>query len=223
MCGRFYLKTPPAKLMDRFELDTLDFEIDPHENVCPTEDIPVVLHESPTTLSGARWGLIPSWSKDLRVGAKMINARSETVAEHPAFRKAFDKRRCLVLADGFYEWRKDEGKRKTPIAYSLASGQPLAFAGLWEWWKRPGGEWLRSCTIITTAANDLVMPVHDRMPVILLPDQKSIWLDVDASNAMESISLLRAFPADQMTSHEVSPELLVIQRKPADTQRSLHL
>jgi putative SOS response-associated peptidase YedK len=170
MCGRFTLRTPLSVLVTQFGAQ-LAQPLQLAINVCPTQQIPVVrLHEGHRELTRMRWGLIPSWSRDLKVGFSNINARADTVASKPAFRAAYKRRRCLVPADGYYEW-KTEGKAKIPFLYEIDGGQPFAFAGLWEFWK-PGdgeGEPVESCTLITTEPNELAAKVHDRMPVILDP------------------------------------------------------
>jgi putative SOS response-associated peptidase YedK len=224
MCGRYYLKTPPAQLAVHFELETIDYKPEPNENVSPTQIVPVVLSDSPKTLSDAKWGLIPSWAKDGKIGSSLINARAEGIEEKPSFRSAFKRRRCLVLADGFYEWRKNPDGTKTPIQYSLKSGEPFAFAGLWEVWRPLNGDSLRTCTIITTDANETVTPVHNRMPVILPRGEENTWLDVEGTSTGEAISLLRPFPADLMTGLEVSQGPLITiskARKTANTTASL--
>ncbi len=205
MCGRYYLKTPPPQLMDLFKLKNCETVLEPNLDVRPTNSVPVVLGDDPSTMTTARWGLIPSWAKDIKVGYKMFNARSETVAENGAFRSAFKRRRALVLADGFYEWRKNPDGTKTPFAFTLASGEPFAFAGLWEMWRPVDGAPVRSCTIITTTPNELVSGVHDRMPVILSADDYGTWLDTEEPPEI-ALSLLRAYPANLMRQTEVSPD-----------------
>ena len=211
MCGRYYLKTPPAQIAIRFNLETLETEVVPRENISPTQNVPVILNESPRVLSEAKWGLVPSWSKDPKMGAKLCNARCEGVEEKPSFRSAFKRRRCLIVSDGFYEWRKNPDGTKTPIQYGLAEGQPFAFAGLWEIWRPPEGEPLRTCTIITTSANELVEPVHDRMPVILRPEDEKFWLDTDENPAI-ALALLRPYAAEEMIAREVTEGPLVTKK-----------
>jgi putative SOS response-associated peptidase YedK len=170
-------------------------------NVAPSQDVLIVTQRDVPTLEKARWGLVPSWAKDPAIGNKMINARAETLKEKPAFRAAFKARRCAILADGFYEWRKNDGGGKTPMYIRLRTQEPFAFAGLWESWNGPGGEPLTSCTIITTTPNTLMAPIHNRMPVILQLDQIHSWItqpsrDVD--------SLLCPMSADAMETYAVS-------------------
>src|SRR5262249_41990060 len=149
----------------------------PSLNICPTEEVFVVTNAMPKTLSRAKWGLLPFWAKDPREGSKMINARAEGIADKPAYRNAIRKRRCLVLADGFYEWRKNPNGSKTPFQFSQTAGKPFAFAGLWETWRPPGMDPIRTCTIVTTNANSVVEPIHDRMPVMLHYADIPLWLD----------------------------------------------
>lgn len=204
MCGRYSLTVNPEELMEHFHLDSADATTSPRFNIAPTQDVPVVLNESPTRLSIVQWGLIPSWAKDPGIGAQMINARAETLPEKPAFRNAFKKRRCLVLADGFYEWRKEaDGKTKTPIYLRLKSGEPFALAGLWEVWTSPEGEKRRTCTIITTEPNDLVAPIHNRMPAILARDAAADWLD-GTMEPLALMSMLKPYAVDQMQAYPVS-------------------
>ena len=151
-----------------------------------------------------RWGLIPWWAKDPSVGSRMINARAEGLHQRPAFRDALRKRRCLVLADGFYEWRK-EGNRKVPVRIVLKSREPFAFAGLWETWRAPNGDQVRSCTIVTTRPNALLATIHDRMPVILPEEAEAMWLSPDNQDSPLLDGLLGPFPAGSMEAYAVSP------------------
>ena len=150
-----------------------------------------------------RWGLAPSWAKDPKIGSRMINARAETLAERPSFRAAYRRRRCLIVADSFYEWKR-EGRNRTPMRIMLESEELFAFAGLWEAWKRPDDSWLTSCAIVTTSANELVAEIHDRMPVILDPDVESVWLDPDIDDTAALSDLLVPYPSELMTAYEVS-------------------
>src|SRR5664279_313889 len=149
----------------------------PRYNIAPTQYVPVITNEQPKTLSLYRWGLIPSWAKEEAIGNKMINARADGIAEKPSFRSAFKRRRCLVPASGFYEWRKGDGKTKTPMYIHLKDQDLFAMAGLWEVWHNSNGDEIRTFTIITTDANDFMMPVHNRMPVILHKRDYEQWLD----------------------------------------------
>ena len=176
MCGRFTLAaTTPGELRQRFPLGE-SVEIRRRFNVAPGDRVLAVrVHEGAATGDLLRWGFVPPWADDPAVGFKMINARSETVAEKPAYRDAFRSHRCLIVADGFYEWRREGGRQ--PFHITRARGEPFAFAGLHTSWKDPQGEWLRSCTILTTQANEAIASIHPRMPVILAPEDEAVWLD----------------------------------------------
>ena len=154
-----------------------------------------------------KWGLIPFWAKDTSIGNRLINARGESAAEKPAFRAAFKSRRCLVPADGFYEWKKRKGDQKQPYLVRNADGSPFAFAGLWESWTGPEGEIIESCTILTTDANDLTQPIHDRMPVILKPEDYDLWLDPEVKDPKLLKPLLRPYPSEEMIAEPVSPKV----------------
>jgi putative SOS response-associated peptidase YedK len=202
MCGRYTLKTPVSELAERFEIEDSPSSITPSYNIAPTQQVATVLAENgKRKLEMLHWGLIPSWAKDPEIGNRMINARAETVAEKPSYRKAFQERRCLILADGFYEWQKtDNGKQ--PFYIRMQDESPFAFAGLWESWRN--GREIRSCTIITTAPNELAAPIHNRMPVILDPEDYEMWLDPDFDERDPLTSLLKPYPADVMEAYPVS-------------------
>lgn len=202
MCGRFVLAADPETLQQAFNLASLP-DIQPRYNIAPTQIIPVITNEAPDTLSMLRWGLIPSWSKDMSVASKMINARAETAAEKPAFHAAFRRRRCLIPATGFYEWQARENGR-TPMFIHLKNAPVFAFAGLWEVWHSPQGDEVRSVTILTTEANSFMRSIHDRMPVILHSADYKTWLDSSEVPADVLRSLLRPFEAAEMTAYEVS-------------------
>ena len=205
MCGRFTLTTPGDTLAEIFELSEVP-DLPPRYNIAPSEPVATVRLPSgnaPRELVLLRWGLIPHWAKDPGVGARMINARSETVATNPAFRSAFRRRRCLVPATGFYEWQRQE-RRKQPVYIRMHDGQPFAFAGLWEHWEGPEGTPIESCTLLTTQPNDLVRPVHDRMPVILDPKDYELWLDPDVQDPARLQPLLRPYASEQMVAYPVS-------------------
>jgi putative SOS response-associated peptidase YedK len=179
VCGRYTLASPnPAEVRARFQLSE-SVEVRRRFNVAPGDDVLAVTTDREGARRGEslRWGLVPSWAKQPDTGVKMINARIETVAERPAFRRAFERYRCLIIADGFYEWRSAPGLPKQPFHITTDDGALFAFAGLWSIWHAPDGAKLRSCTILTTAANSAVAPLHDRMPVILAADAESVWLD----------------------------------------------
>jgi putative SOS response-associated peptidase YedK len=205
MCGRYTLTVDPSQLMATFDLTASDLIWGgPRYNIAPAQTVAVLYDQTPTVLSGARWGLVPSWSKDVSAGYKMINARSETLSEKPSFRTLLKKKRCVVLADSFYEWRKNGDGSKTPMRFLMTDAAPFAFAGLWDAWKSPEGEWLRTCTIITTAPNPLVAPVHDRMPAILAANARMNWLNPANDDPGYLTSLLGAYPADAMRGYPVS-------------------
>ena len=210
MCGRYTL-TKAAHL--RLKLEEAGYHFDefshtrfaPRFNVAPTQRVPVILNESPKKVSIAKWGLLPFWVKDEKIGASMINARCESVATKPAFRSAFKKRRCLIPADGFYEWAKTTAG-KIPNWFRMADERVFYFAGLWETWNNPSGEKVRTCSIVTTGPNELVAPFHDRMPVILPPEGETVWMDAQSSvEALEG--LLRPFAAPLMNATVVSTEV----------------
>jgi putative SOS response-associated peptidase YedK len=164
----------------------------------PNQSVPAVIrHNGINQLVCFRWGLIPSWSKDPSIASKLINARAETVDKKPSFKDAFKKRRCLIVADGFYEWKR-EGNKKMPLYFYLKSGRPFGFAGLYETWISPDKKEINTCVIITTAANELIAPDHDRMPVILSNDQERVWLDSDVVDVPGLLSILKPYPAEEM-------------------------
>lgn len=203
MCGRFTLAVPGEQVAAQFQLSTTP-ELTARYNIAPTQQIAAVrAGDAGRELALFRWGLVPSWAKDPSVGARMINARSETVAEKPSFRTALRQRRCLIPADGFYEWQAAAGG-KQPFHIRLADGGLFAMAGLYEHWKTPEGGWLHSCTILTTEANELMRPLHDRMPVILAPEQYDLWLDPGLRDAGPLQALIAPYPAEQMVAGPVS-------------------
>ncbi|PHJ60457.1 hypothetical protein VF14_14740 [Nostoc linckia z18] len=205
MCGRFTLNQPVEALAKIFDVQQLP-DLPAEYNIAPTQKVATLLQNPESKkreFQQLHWGLIPSWAKDPGIGAKTINARAETVAEKPAFRSAFKHRRCLVLADGFYEWQRQQGK-KQPFYFRLQDGQPFAFAGLWERWQSPSNEEITSCTILTTAANELLQPIHERMPVILDPQDYDLWLDSQVQTPQTLQQLLRSYPAAAMTAYPVS-------------------
>jgi putative SOS response-associated peptidase YedK len=191
-------------LADRFGV-TLPGDFEPRFNVAPTDGVLAVAERSAgRELMLARWGLVPRWAKEAKIGARMINARAETLTEKSAYSPLLAKNRCLVLADGFYEWRLDPDGRKRPVRYTIGGGEPFGFAGLWTGWRDPAsGESLRTCTIITTRANALVAPVHDRMPVIIPRGVEEEWLDRDVP-VEAALSLLQPYPPEHMHAAEAS-------------------
>lgn len=203
MCGRYTLIADIGDLAQRFEFDGADFRYDPGYNIAPTESVVTVRNVDGREAALMKWGLIPFWAKDPKIGAWMINARAETVAEKPAFRNALRKRRCLVLADGYYEWQKTPvGKR--PYRIMMKSGEPFAMAGLWETWRDIQGNVVPSCTIITTAANDYLAPIHNRMPVILPQEAEELWLDSRVENPISLIDILTPYSDKAIDAYEVS-------------------
>ncbi len=203
MCGRFTLFASPDTIQAEFDLPEVPANLAPRYNIAPTQAVAVIANHTERRLELFQWGLIPSWAKDPSIGSRMINARAETLAEKPSFRTALRKRRCLILADGFYEWRKESGG-KTPFFIHLRSGRPFALAGLWEVWQTPDGVALPTCTIITTGPNSLVAALHDRMPVILPPDAYARWLDPEPQAPADLAPLLVSYPADAMNLYAVS-------------------
>lgn len=224
MCGRFTLRTPSNVLVERFLLP-IDPQWSPRYNIAPTQPVAAVrLDEQGGGREGVllRWGLVPSWAKDPAMGSRLINARAETVAEKPSFRSAFKRRRCLVPADGYYEWQKTGG-RKQPYFIRLADDRPFAFAGLWEHWDRGGEGPLETCTIITTVANELTADVHVRMPVILDESDYDVWLDAAIDDRQPLEQLLAPYASSEMKMDPVStyvnsprnegPECVKVQRQ----------
>jgi len=204
MCGRFTLTTDTQKLTETFAQFEPPPQITPRFNIAPSQPVAVVANNSQNKIDFFVWGLIPSWAKDPKIGNRMINARSETLAEKPSFRAAYRRRRCLVLADGFYEWRKNPDKSKTPIYIQLEGQTPFAFAGLWEYWQSPHGDEILSCTIITTQPNQFMADIHNRMPVILPRQAYEQWLDPAEQPPERLQPLLKPYPAEEMTAYPVS-------------------
>ena len=207
MCGRFTLFTSLKELTDRFGLDSFPVNLSPSYNIAPTQPV-LTVRSMPGSSRQVqadfmRWGLIPAWAKDASLGARMINARSETASVKPSFQSAFRKRRCLILADGFYEWKKTPvGKQPTRI--QMKGGSPFAFAGLWESWNNPEGRTVHSCSILTMAANSFMKNIHDRMPLILQKDTESKWLDPSKNDPEEIKEMIEELPNDCFESWNVS-------------------
>lgn len=206
MCGRFSQSQPAAAIAQAFQVAVPP--LTPRYNIAPTQSVATVLRtpeQKDRQFKMLHWGLIPSWAKDPKMGARLINARAETVSEKPAFRTAFRQRRCLVLADGFYEWQQQENKKqKQPFYFRLQDGRPFAFAGLWERWEDANGEDIESCTFLTTEANALMRPIHNRMPVILDPKEYDLWLDPEVKKPELLQPLLRPYPIEEMMAYPVS-------------------
>jgi putative SOS response-associated peptidase YedK len=208
MCGRFRLARSKELLDEAFGAveGPVPVEWEPRYNVAPGQSIVAVRQDAARPvreLVKLRWGLIPAWAKEASIGYKMINARAETAAEKPAFRQAMRKRRCLIPADGFYEWKK-AGGIKFPYCFTLVDDSIFAFAGLWERWRNPAGEPIESCTILTTEPNELAREIHDRMPVILSPEDYELWLDPGFARVDELKAMLQPYPAPEMRRYRVS-------------------
>lgn len=205
MCGRFVRKADGAEVAEEFDIEPGDFpfSLEPRYNIAPGQQAAAVLFDGRRKVEGLQWGLIPFWAKDPKIGYRMINARAETLAEKPSFRNPLKKKRCLIVADGFYEWRKD-GSRKTPMYVRLKGGRPFGFAGLYDDWKSPEGKAVRTFTIVTTSPNSLLAPIHDRMPVILPKEAYAAWLG-QADKEGGVVDLLRPFPESEMEAWRVSP------------------
>jgi len=209
MCGRFVGYRNLEELLEYFPIDKTACETTASYNIAPTQEVlAIVSREGENWLDKFHWGLVPFWAKDVSVGNKLINARSETIDKKPSFRVAFKKRRCLIPADGFYEWQGEKGN-KQPIYLSLPGQEPFAFAGLWERWtpKEADSEEYRSCTIITTAASESVKPIHHRMPVILKPEKYDQWLDPELSNPFDLRNILENWTLDELAATPVSKQV----------------
>ena len=201
MCGRFYLLTDLAAVMERFAAggSESDWAALPAGDFVPGQSIPAVVGEGGRQLVSLRWGLIPAWAKDQALGRKLFNARAETLAEKPSFKNAFKNRRCLIPADGFYEWTGEKGQKRA-VRFSLRSREPFAFAGLYETWRSPSGEPIGTCTIVTTEPNGLISPLHDRMPAILPQEKEAFWLDPAVRDPALLRPLLVPYPEAEMCS-----------------------
>ncbi len=205
MCGRYTLKTAPELLAEQYDIQSLP-PLQSRYNIAPGQQVLAVRIPPEGSLREGglfRWGLIPSWAKDHKMGDRMINARAETVGQKPAFRGPFRHRRCLVVADGFYEWQR-EGRIKQPFYFQMKDGGPFGFAGLWDRWQGPDGKSVESCTLLTTEPNALLGPIHHRMPVIIDPRHYTDWLDPEAWNQNLLQTLLRPYPAEKMIGFPVT-------------------
>ena len=201
MCGRFSFSPLSKIIEDRFDVK-VDSNYKPRYNCAPSQNLAVISNFDPGSLSYFRWGLIPFWARDPKIGYRMINAKAETITEKPSYKNAFRRKRCLVLSDGFFEWKKVGEKEKTPYRILLKEESLFSMAGIWDAWKNEEGEIINSFSIITTVPNDLMMNIHDRMPVILHPADESKWLGDTAPEVL--LELLRPFPAEKMTAYPVS-------------------
>lgn len=225
MCGRFTLRTPAAEVARHFRLPDVP-DLDARYNIAPSQDIPVIRpgQERQRELVFCRWGLVPFFAKDPSAGRQPINARCETVATSPMFRAAIRRRRCLIPADGFYEWKR-VGSKKQPFYIRLKSNEPFAFAGIWERWGE--NDELQTCAMLTTDANELMQPIHDRMPVLLPPDAYELWLDPEVEDITRIKHLFEPYPAGEMEAYAVSTDVNRPTHdapdciQPADHQREL--
>jgi len=198
MCGRFVLITDLSVIARDFDIPNVSVSFSPSREVCPGLRIPAVIRRGDeNALVLYQWGLIPAWCNDPSIGARLFNARAETIAERPSFKNAFVSRRCLIPADGFFEWKK-EGNRKIPYYFFLKSGRPMGFAGLYETWIAPDRKPVHSCTIITTAPNAVVEPIHDRMPAIVPEDAQPLWLNPQIKDPSKLLNILKPHPAKEM-------------------------
>jgi putative SOS response-associated peptidase YedK len=209
MCGRYRLSRRKQIVEEYFDAASGEEDWTPRFNIAPTQSVPVIrqnLKEPVRELSSMRWGLIPTWAKDSSVAASLINARSETAATKPAFRDALKSRRCLIPADGFYEW-SGAGKAKQPYCFEVNDGELFAFAGIWDRWKDPSGQWVKSCSILTTTPNAVTSAVHDRMPVILDPEGYDLWLDPGMTDVSAASELLKPYDARLMRCYPLSSRI----------------
>jgi putative SOS response-associated peptidase YedK len=205
MCGRFTLTIDPADLREYYPEFTFPTKTAPRYNIAPTQPILAVPNDGSKKADYFTWGLVPSWAKDPAIANNLINARAESLAEKPAFRSAYKYHRCLIFADGFIEWKAEPGSKvKVPHFIRLINDKPFAFAGLWEHWQSPDGSEVKSATIITTAPNDLLSPIHNRMPVILPKEAFDTWLDPQPRSATDLQGLLVPYPADKMKAYPIS-------------------
>ncbi len=206
MCGRYTLHHEPEEFEERFEVKPDRKLLAPRYNIAPSQIVPVIRHAGHIELKemvGCKWGLIPFWAKDPKMGNNLINAKAETITEKPSFKQAFAKRRCLIPADGFYEWHKRGKAPSQPIYVRRRDGGLFAFAGLWEEWKTPDGERLPTCTIITVEPNELISQFHHRMAAILKPDEEGLWID-PGSKAEDLLGMLRPYASDELEAFPVS-------------------
>ncbi len=224
MCGRYRLSRRKQLVEEYFDASGEE-EWNPRHNVAPTQPVPIIRQhpkEPRRELSVVRWGLIPSWAKDACGSAGMINARSETAATKPAFRDALASRRCLVPADGFYEWART-GKAKQPYCFEVNDGELFAFAGLWDRWKDPNRTWIKSCSILTTTPNAVTTAIHDRMPVILDPSNYDLWLDPGMTNVAAVTGMLKPYDARAMRAYPVSNRVNQVANDDAECSTRVEL
>jgi putative SOS response-associated peptidase YedK len=225
MCGRYRLSRSKEALARHFGVDPDEVDWEPRYNIAPTQQVCVVRQDRKEPVRHAsmmRWGLIPSWAKDPSIGARTINARAETVAARPAFRESLERRRCLIPADGFYEWKRS-GKAKQPFCFEVEDGKLFAFAGLWDRWRSPDGNPLESCTILTTTSNRLMADIHDRMPVILPADDYDLWLDPGMTDSATAVDLLKPYDAALMRDYPVSARVNAVTNDDAECSMRIHV
>ncbi len=206
MCGRFEIHSAIEIIAKIFGIADINFDYQPSYNIAPSQDILLVVGNGKRRIVKSRWGFVPSWSKDLSTGYKLINARAESLSEKESFKTAFEKQRCLVVADGFFEWKK-EGAKKKPFYIRLKSRQPFGFAGLYNAWTSQEGDEIITSTIITTDSNELVQPLHNRMPVITPPDKYDLWLDTSIHDKERLTTILKAFPSENMEFYPVTQKM----------------
>jgi putative SOS response-associated peptidase YedK len=205
LCGRFVRKSTITVIEDEFDIYEVQWAFEPSYNIAPSQDIACVIGNGGNRLVKFRWGLVPFWAEDPSIGYKMINARAETLAQKKSFARVFKTQRCLVVADGFYEWRKlTDGKRKIPMYVHLRADRPFGFAGLYENWKSKDGKLLQTCTIITTQPNELMMSIHNRMPAIITPNERNVWLNKEIQDPEVLMPLLRPYDSTSMEAYMVS-------------------
>jgi putative SOS response-associated peptidase YedK len=217
MCGRYTVQIDMVTLHERFKV-VLNEMYEQSANCAPTETLPVITNKHPETLSLYRWGLVPHWAKDIKIGFKMINARADTITQKKSFSAPLEKRRCLVVADSFYEWKRIDNKTKQPYRIMLKNARPFAFAGIWDYNRHLN---VNSYSIITTDANEIVNDIHDRMPVILKPEDETKWLS-EESDQQEVLDLLQPYPAEEMELYPVSAAVGNARNKSPELSRPLH-
>lgn len=204
MCGRFVLKDNIEDLSSCFQIDNVDdLLLEARYNIYPGQNVPVIIMEERKKFVMMRWGLVPSWSNDPLIGFQMINARAETLSQKPSFKNSFKKHRCIIPCSGFYEWKKVDKKTKVPYFIRLRNGTPFALAGLWDRWNKDGG-YLTTFTIITTTPNNIIEPIHDRMPVILKSENHDMWINPDITDTENISDFLKPYPSEEMELYEIS-------------------
>jgi len=225
MCGRYRLSRRKQIIEEQFDCDPWEDDWEPRYNIAPTQPVPVIRqhpNEPSRQISLMRWGLIPNWARNASIASSTINAKSETAATKPAFRDPFRFRRCLIPADGFYEWKRG-GVSKQPYCFEVNDGELFAFAGLWDGWKDPSGKWVKTCTILTTTPNAVTSTVHDRMPVILDPNSYDLWLDPAMLNVEAISELAKPFDARMMRCYPVSTRVNHVVNDDEECSRPVEL